>query len=198
MERKIYFNTQYIILTDCKNTKFSEENYICLNKSDVLIALSKIEKGEAESIVLYNENFNDLFEMVKSHFRYIEAAGGLVKNNENEYLCMLRLGVWDLPKGKLDKGETPEIAAVREVQEETGLMQVQLTSYICSTWHTYEHKKGIVLKQTYWYHMLAPKNQPIAPQTEENITELRWVSNKELSEVYTNTYPSIIDVIKSL
>ena len=110
---------------------------------------------------------------------------------------MFRNNTWDLPKGKLDKGETPEIAAIREVQEETGLQAVTLGTYICSTWHTYSHKKGTVLKQTYWYQMNAPKNQKIVPQIEEGITELRWIMKNSEQEIMKNTYPSIIDVIIS-
>lgn len=129
---------------------------------------------------------------------YIEAAGGLVKNEVEEYLFMYRNNTWDLPKGKLDKYETPEIAAIREVQEETGIQKVVLGKFMCSTWHTYAHKKGTVLKQTYWYAMNAPKNQKLVPQLEEGITELRWIAKPQFQVIAENTYPSVLDVIMSL
>ena len=111
---------------------------------------------------------------------------------------MCRNDKWDLPKGKLDKGETPEIAAIREVQEETGLQTVTRGNYLLSTWHTYELKKGTILKQTFWYNMSAPKNQQIIPQLEEGITELRWIAKDSIHEIMGNTYPSVLDVIEKM
>ena len=73
---------------------------------------------------MYNENFNELLSLFKSNFRYIEAAGGFIKNEEGENLFIFRREKWDLPKGKLELGETPEVAALREVSEETGLQKV--------------------------------------------------------------------------
>jgi 8-oxo-dGTP pyrophosphatase MutT (NUDIX family) len=52
----------------------------------------------------------------------IKAGGGIVVNEQNEVLLIYRRGKWDLPKGKLDDGETIEECALREVKEETGLL----------------------------------------------------------------------------
>lgn len=196
MELKIYFNTQFVILTDGKNTKNLEDTIECKNKTEVLLAISKIEAGEVNSVILFNENYNELFSWFESEFRYIEAAGGLVVNERDEYLFIYRNNIWDLAKGKLDSGETPKIAAVREVQEETGLQQISLGNYMCSTWHTYPHKKGKVLKQTYWYAMQSNSSERLIPQIEEGITELRWIAKKDFKEVLNNTYPSVVDVLE--
>lgn len=128
---------------------------------------------------------------------YIEAAGGYIKNEYDEYLFIFRRNTWDLPKGKLERGETPEVAAVREVQEETGLTDVSVNGFRCSTWHTYELHGKQVLKQTYWYSMTAPKNQQSKPQIEEEITELQWVPISNFNKIMKNTFPSIITVIET-
>ena len=49
-------------------------------------------------------------------FNIIKAGGGVVNNNKNQILFIYRLKRWDLPKGKLDKGETIRECAEREVE----------------------------------------------------------------------------------
>lgn len=150
-----------------------------------------------DQAVLYHENFDTLLQMFKSNYTYIEAAGGYIQNELGEHLFIYRREKWDLPKGKLEKGETPEVAALREVAEETGLQNVIVKNYRCSTWHTYEMYGQKVLKQTYWFNMEAEKNQKSAPQTEEEITELQWLSETDFDKVFANTFPSIITVINN-
>jgi len=200
MELKIYFNSKYLLLSDCKSTNNSELTIACNNKSDVKSCIKMLETTNNSALYLYNESFEDLLTMVKSCFLYLEAAGGAVHNEQNEVLCMVRRNVWDLPKGKLDKGETPENAAVREVIEETGVKNIERKEYLCSTWHTYEHPKGKgpVLKQTYWYNMLGSIQDKLVPETDEDITEVSWVSKNDLQKVKNNTFPSIIDVLNCI
>ncbi len=127
----------------------------------------------------------------------IIAAGGLVTNEKNELLMIYRRGFWDLPKGKLDRGETIEACAVREVQEETGLMAIHLGKFITITLHEYfdTYLKEAVIKESHWYHMLIVGDPLLIPQIEEDITEIKWVPFKELPEYFTKTYPTIIEVI---
>ncbi len=67
-----------------------------------------------------------IFSKIKKHFTVIQAGGGLVLNEKNELLMIFRRGKWDLPKGKIDAGETIDMTALREVSEETGLTKLQL------------------------------------------------------------------------
>ena len=67
----------------------------------------------------------------------IIAAGGLVLNEKNELLMIFRRNKWDLPKGKLDEGESIEACALREVKEETGLQKLKLEKFIDITFHDY-------------------------------------------------------------
>lgn len=197
MELKVYFENKFVLLTDGKGTKKIENFCVCNNKSDIQAAIRAITQSNADSVVLKNDNFDALLELFKAEFTYIEAAGGFIENEDGEYLFIFRREKWDLPKGKLEVGETPEIAAVREVQEETGLMDVTRTNYRCSTWHTYELHGKQILKQTYWYNMKATKNQSSKPQTEEEITELQWIAPANFKKISKNTFPSIISVINN-
>jgi 8-oxo-dGTP pyrophosphatase MutT (NUDIX family) len=127
----------------------------------------------------------------------IIAAGGLVVNENNELLFIFRRGYWDLPKGKLDDGESIETCAVREVQEETGLQNVELVSFLCKTYHEYFDKwvGAEVIKESHWYVMKASINEKLIPQTEEDIEQIVW-ANKTMVDSYSeNTYPSILEVL---
>ena len=130
----------------------------------------------------------------KTHLIW-HAAGGLVYNQSHQFLVIFRNGVWDLPKGKMEAGETKEETAVREVEEECGISGVQLIRPLLTTYHTYPHKKESILKPSHWYLMKYDKNEPLIPQTEEGITEVKWVDEKELLSLKEKTYPSIADVI---
>jgi 8-oxo-dGTP pyrophosphatase MutT (NUDIX family) len=123
----------------------------------------------------------------------IVAAGGLVKNELNEYLMIYRRKMWDLPKGKLDANEDIEQCAIREVEEETGLKNLILGSLICVSKHQYfdKYEKQMVEKDTYWYNMVATKNQTITPQTEEEIEKVEWVAKDNLTPYLQNTFDSI-------
>ncbi len=129
----------------------------------------------------------------------IVAAGGLAENEKGEILMMFRRGFWDLPKGKLDDGETIETCAMREVQEETGLQDVQLISFLCKTYHEYFDKwiNEDVIKETWWYLMKSSSSEKLIPQTEEDIEQLIWIDKKQMDKYLENTYPSIKEVIKT-
>jgi 8-oxo-dGTP pyrophosphatase MutT (NUDIX family) len=129
-------------------------------------------------------------------FKRIDAAGGLVKNEKGEMLFIFRLGKWDLPKGKLAENETLEEAAIREVREETGLLELRITGSLPPTFHIYTRKGKQILKQTYWFEMEAKSAQSLIPQTEEEISEVRWVGREDLESVLSNTYGSIRELMK--
>ena len=130
----------------------------------------------------------------------IIAAGGLVLNEKNDILMIFRRGKWDLPKGKLDEGEKIEDCAVREVMEETGLTQLDLGRLLVITQHTYFDQwiKKDVIKQTHWYLMKASLDQPLVPQTTEDIESIEWVSKSQLSERLENSYDTSVEVVSKL
>jgi len=129
----------------------------------------------------------------------IVAAGGLVVNEKNEMLFIFRRQHWDLPKGKLDEGETIEACAVREVQEETGLKKVELVSFLCKTYHEYFDKwiKEEVIKESWWYLMKSDSSEILIPQTEEDIEKIIWVTENAVGFYLNSSYPSIKEVVSS-
>lgn len=131
------------------------------------------------------------------HKPIIIAAGGLVQNPSQEILLIFRRGFWDLPKGKLDAGETIEACAIREVEEETGLQHVTIQKFITITQHEYfdPFLKQEVVKESHWYAMTIDSYQNGLPQTEEDITEIKWVALKEVASYFPQMYPNIVEVI---
>lgn len=127
---------------------------------------------------------------IKSMFYTLKAAGGLVTNQNNEYLLIYRLAKWDLPKGKAEKGETSEITAIREVEEECSV-SVKLEEFICATWHYYPQRGKQMLKKTDWYAMECTDDSNLQPQTIEDIEKVEWVGKPQLNTALANTYHSI-------
>jgi 8-oxo-dGTP pyrophosphatase MutT (NUDIX family) len=152
---------------------------------------------ETAAVALYAENEEVLWADFRSCFTILEAAGGFVTNPQNELLVFFRRGAWDMPKGKIDPGETPEAAAVREVQEETGLQEVALGEFVMHTWHTYRLKDERILKKTWWYKMTTPETSVI-PQTEEDIERIEWVDPTAWLASKPVMYGSIRDVIEAV
>jgi len=133
------------------------------------------------------------------HTKDVLAAGGLLTNEQGALLCIHRLGHWDLPKGKVEPGESIEEAAMREVTEETGIGELSLLGHLRTTYHTYEEAGVPILKTTFWFHaMHAGKNTQGNPQSEEGITDVQWKLRPFGSELLENTYPSILDLVASI
>ncbi len=133
-----------------------------------------------------------------SKFIMVKAAGGLVFNKDGAILMIFRNGKWDLPKGKLEIGESVEECAIREVKEECGVSGLEIESELLKTYHTYNINDSDILKNTYWFLMTTKSEQKLTPQTEEGITDVKWCSEKEVEDNLNNSYPSIIDIFNSL
>ena len=200
---KIYHNGTPVFLTTPEGAqqlgyKPDKATHVALyigKKKQLKNYLDLMDKNpNMQAVVLYYPDLEVLWADFKSCFKVLEAAGGYVINGQKELLVFFRRGSWDMPKGKIDDGETPEQAAVREVQEETGLEQVILGDFLTHTYHTYEHKDKRILKITWWYRMQTTDTQ-VVPQTEEDIEEIRWVAPKNWLESEVLVYGNIRDVI---
>ena len=157
--------------------------------------LHEIKKDEFHAGVLWHTDLEKLKESFFKNFIIIEAAGGIVQNDKKEILFINRLGKWDLPKGKIEPGEKEEESAVREVNEETGVKDLHLKKKIGETYHVYDAFGKHFLKISHWYYMTSSSTQKLIPQTEEDITEIKWVATKDIKEPMQNTYPSIKDIL---
>lgn len=201
---KVFFNdsTFQIGVESKKSSKNNINQTVdCENHRFVRDLIAEIEKDdEAINFLLQNNETELLWECFKRQFVEIPAAGGLVKNIDQSLLFIKRLGVWDLPKGKIDEGETPEIAAIREVEEECGVKGLEIIRQLDSTYHIYrspflKFPDNLVLKETKWFLMSCDDDQKLVPQLEENIEEVRWISLNEIDKVMQNTYLSVCEFL---
>lgn len=139
-------------------------------------------------------DYDNAKQSVLDRFKVIDAAGGIV-NKGDELLLIYRFGVWDLPKGKRDRGEKFKQCALREVEEETGV-KVRLLYKVCTTWHTYTLRRKRILKKTKWYAMECLDDSKIAPQHGESIEKVEWVSEDEAKERVKDSFKSVKWVLK--
>ena len=158
--------------------------------------LHEIKKEEFHAGVIWHSDLEKLKATFFKNFKIIEAAGGIVQNDKKEILFIHRLGKWDLPKGKMEKGETEEACALREVNEETGVKGLHLKKKVGETYHVYDEFGKHFLKISHWYHMTCSSSQTLTPQTVEDITEVKWVKTMDIKEPMEDTYPSIKDIMR--
>ena len=131
-----------------------------------------------------------------SNFKKIKAAGGIVKSDDQQ-LFIKRNGKWDIPKGKMEKGEKPRETAIREIQEESGLKGVlTIESKLMKTYHCYFMYEQSVLKKTTWFILNYEGSNEVEAQAEEGITEVVWLKKSQLAKVKKNTYSSVRDVLR--
>jgi ADP-ribose pyrophosphatase YjhB (NUDIX family) len=204
MHIKIFFNDKPLFLCDAVDETIEpylhHDDAIFIDELNSHTVKSMIHEMQLEKVhagVFFHSDLDALKKEFFKKFTLVLAAGGLVTNEEKKILLIFRRGKWDLPKGKLDKGEKLEKCAVREVEEETALKNITLESPLTITYHTYHEGTHFILKESHWYKMSVDGGQKGTPQTEEDIQEIRWVSKDELNKYFKEAFPSVRDVLKN-
>ena len=202
---KVFFNDSTIQIGSEMNKSLNNniaEKFDYVDYGVVNQIVSRIESTQSPSdFFIFNSDDRSVWSHFRSQFVEIPAAGGLVKNASGSLLFIKRLGVWDLPKGKIEKKETPELAAIREVEEECGLSDLKIIRQLESTFHIYRSPylpfpKNLVLKETKWFFMSYSGSETPIPQVEEDIEEVTWFAPEDLEQVYSNTYLSLAEFLK--
>ena len=159
-----------------------------------LDAFSKKRVKKLDSVTFLVDDRRATVDAIKRQYKIIEAAGGVVRKQE-KILMIYRLGKWDLPKGKLEGKEKPLAGGMREVEEECNV-RVEVHQKICHTWHTYSRNKKKILKKTYWFAMDCLDDSEMRGQLEEDITDVRWMTQEEARQALYNSYFSIRHVLR--
>lgn len=198
---KIYIQNKPLYLVDKLNPEIEEYLHRPdtifideLNTAAVKTALQEMEHPQFYQGIFLHPDPIRVLEAFKAQMIVIVAAGGLVYTPDNQLLLIHRLGHWDLPKGKLDKGETLEECALREIGEETGAQNLTLEQPLLTTYHTYYERGKNSLKESHWFLVKAPAKVVLTPQASEDIAQCVWVPLQDLPSYATGVYPSVVDV----
>ena len=188
---KVFVNEKKLSLTQLPELKVKHIEFDGTHSLEM--ALDFLENTALEAINIYGDQIDNIWDMFKNLFREIEASGGIVYNQKNEILFIHRLGKWDLPKGKLEKGESIAENALREVEEETGLNGLILDQFIDQTYHVYKERNGEkILKKTNWFKMFYKGNKIPVPQIDEGINEVSWKNSSAIkNDVLPKTFRNI-------
>ena len=186
---KVFVNDSPIIITSSfKN----ENNFPVYIFRDIVFdeVLYKLKNEPIKGILLYSNDLEKDWSVFTEKIKVISAAGGLVLNDKKEVLFIYRNGIWDLPKGRIEKGEFIETAAIREVEEECGIFNLSIVKKLITTYHIY-YQNGIKLKETHWFLMTSDYKKELKPQLEEGITEVLFKNDLQIDAALQNTYANI-------
>jgi 8-oxo-dGTP pyrophosphatase MutT (NUDIX family) len=195
---KVFFNHSIVYLVKRNETNFPHNSLIINPKASAIQKLTKelLKNTEVKTVVLECDDIALSWKIFKTQFNIRKAAGGLVMNQNHELLFIKRKGLWDLPKGHIEKGEKTKVAALREVTEECGIHGQTIVKKLATTYHTYYLCNEPVLKPSVWYLMTYLGEEKTQPQEKEGITEAIWVPYTKIADYLTNAYPSIASLLQ--
>lgn len=194
---RIYINDNTLYITDTAPDESGDLSQLTTANFNFPSFYKQISGVSGKCYLLLDQDPKAVFKSIKQSCVIIKAAGGLVASAKDNYLFIFRNKKWDLPKGKVEKGEKMKEAALREVEEECGVKISTNNEKLCKTYHVYTLDANIILKKTNWYSMTVKGEPRLVPQKEEGITRACWLNKTELAPVIANTYPSIMDVLKA-
>jgi hydrolase, NUDIX family len=193
---KIFYNEKLIILTNRLTSKLLKNKIFLLEDISIKEFISKIEHKKLKKVVIFYPE-NDIFEKFLEKIERIQAGGGVVQNKVGDILFIKRKGKWDLPKGKLEKGENISECALREVEEETGVSQLSLKGFRSITYHIFSRDNKFFLKETHWFDMFSTFGDNFIPQKEEDIEKVTWKSDKKLIKTLKKSFLNIKELFLS-
>jgi 8-oxo-dGTP pyrophosphatase MutT (NUDIX family) len=201
---KIYFNNKPLFITNQITKELEEylhhEETVFIDEFNfhtVKAMIHEMDMAKIHAGVFLHDNVDEVLKAFKKKLVLVKAAGGLVHTEDDDLLLIFRRGKWDLPKGKLDDNEKIEACAVREINEETGLIKPEIEKPLCVTYHTYHQDGKHILKESHWFLMKSKKQTSLIPQIEEGIEKCEWVAVDQLAPYMEDTHASILDVVNA-
>jgi len=187
---KVFVNELPLILTN-KLSETAKGSYFLLNKDAIHDAIEALSMGKLKEAFIYHPNREEILKKFTKNIPLVVAAGGVVTNKKGKVLFIYRNEKWDLPKGKLDKGESIEECAVREVEEETGVRKLKIENFLQTTYHVFKRNGTFKLKEVHWYAMKTSFTGKLKGQKNEGIKKVKWKGPAKIEEALQNSYQNI-------
>ncbi len=187
---KVFVNDNLLLLTNQVQKETDFELFL-LDGIDLKQLLAKMFSNKIRKACIYHADEQHILRTFKDKLTVNKAGGGLVYNPQGQVLFIFRNGKWDLPKGGIEKGESIEDTALREVAEETGVANLSLGPKLLKTYHIFKRGGQYRLKITHWFEMHTDFSGEFTPQTEEGIEKVVWLSPSEWPEALRNSYKNI-------
>ena len=187
---KVFVNELPLILTN-KISDTADGQYFLLNGVAIQEAIDALAKKKITKAYIYHPNKEEILKKFTDKIPLVVAAGGVVTNKKGKVLFIYRNDKWDLPKGKLDKGETIEECAIREVEEETGVEGLEIENFLKTTYHVFKRANKYKLKEVHWYAMKTNFKGDLVGQKEEGIEKVKWKGPKKIQKALQNSYTNI-------
>ncbi|MGY8967286.1 MAG: NUDIX hydrolase [Flavobacteriales bacterium] len=195
---KVFFNQKPIFLTTELVPQTDRTPVLFIKFSSPENIIKALKSKKTDCLYLYHQKEDKLWMHFLRHFPIVEAAGGLVRHQDGRFLFIFRNDKWDLPKGRIEKNEPIRIAAVREVEEETGVDGLEIVKPLIETFHVFNRNGKYKLKKTFWFEMKTASTVTLTPQLNEGIEQAVWVLEKEIPQKFENAYENIKQVYQSL
>lgn len=187
---KVFVKELPLILTN-NLSEISNSKYFPLNSESIQEAIDLLSKKKANEVYIYHPNHEEILKKFCKNIKREVAAGGVVTNKKGKVLFIYRNDKWDLPKGKLDKGETIEECALREVEEETGVQKLKIENFLRTTYHIFKRNGKFKLKEVHWYAMKTTFEGELVGQLDEGIERVKWKGPKKIKKALENSYVNI-------
>ena len=187
---KVFVNELPLILTN-KLSETGDGEYFLLNEASIQEAIRALKKKKLSEAYIYHPNHEEILKKFTKRIPLVVAAGGVVTNTEGKVLFIYRNDKWDLPKGKLDKGESIEDCAIREVMEETGVKGLRIENFLRTTYHVFSNNGTYTLKEVHWYAMKTEYTGKLRPEKKEGIVKVKWKGPKKIQKALQNSYTNI-------
>ena len=195
---KVFFNQKPIFLTTELVLQTDRTPVLFIKFSSPENIVKALKSKKTDCLYLYHQKEDKLWMHFLRHFPIVGAAGGLVRHQDGRFLFIFRNDKWDLPKGRIEKNEPIRIAAVREVEEETGVDGLEIVKPLIETFHVFNRNGKYKLKKTFWFEMKTASTVTLIPQLNEGIEQAVWVFEKEIPHKFENAYENIKQVYGSV
>ena len=195
---KVFFNQKLILLTTDIISPKEDSPFFYVKFTNKKFVVQMLKSKKVKMLYLYHSKEDKLWYYFLNMFKLIEAAGGLVRNlKTNHFLFIFRNKKWDLPKGRINKNEEVQKAAIREVEEETGVENLSIIKPLNTTYHIFKRNRKYRLKKTFWYLMETDYNGELTPETKEGIEKAIWIDKKLIVPLKSEMYQNINLIIST-